>query len=167
MRYVGIIGGSITSVVIIIAVAAVCCYKRRKKDRLKYSVPTDQSTSQSMNTFMSTQSSTVPVRSLDHSPRSSCVMYTTSFTDCALSDPVSSTSNHSSKPTFHSFTNNSSNSLHPANNCSNDVTSNDTKDDVTRDTIDATSYKGHQKRPSYHMMRELCYEDGNLVLADI
>lgn len=175
MRYVGIIGGSILVVVIIIVIIAVCCYKRHKKDRVKYSVPSDPSASQSMSTFLSTHSSNLPVRSLEHSPRSSCVMYTTSFTDCALNDGASSTPNHSLKPTFHSFSNNSNcNALHPSN-CTLDTTThdvtdrvNDVKDDIKGDVTDSpASYKGHQKRPSYHMMRELCYEDGNIVLADI
>jgi len=168
MRYVGIVCGSVLVAVLVIVVIVTCCYKRRQRDRVKYSIPKDQSLTHSMNTFMSTQSSNVPVRSLDHSPRSSCVMYTTSFTDCALNEQ--STPNHLPKPTLTSFANNS-NSLHPTN-CNNSdtatATNNGIKEDAKDDIIDSPiSYKGHQKRPSYHMMRELCYEDGNIVLADI
>lgn len=167
MRYVGIIGGSV-AVIIIIIVVAVCCYKKRlNRDRVKYSVPKEQSLTHSMtHSFMSTQSSSMPVRSLEHSPRSSCVMYTTSFTDCGISDHVT-TPNHngkSSSTNLNSFSH--SNSLHlPDKIKTPDVTetTDDPKNEITEDPV----YKGHQKRPSYHMMRELCYEEGNIVLAEI
>lgn len=164
MRYVGIVGGCVLVVVLIVIVTCVCCYRKRcHRDRVKYSVPKEQSLTQSVtHSFLSTQSSNVPVRSLDHSPRSSSVMYTTSFTDCGTSEQLASPLHNSrSNTNLNSFSN--SNSLHLPNSMASSETADDVKDDVT----ETASYKGHQKRPSYHMMRELCYEDGNIVLADI
>lgn len=169
MRYVGIVCGCLV-IIVIIVVVVYCYYKKRcNRDRVKYSVPKEQSLTHSMtHSFMSTQSSNVPVRSLEHSPRSSCVMYTTSFTDCGISDHVT-TPNHNGKSNTASGLNSfsHSNSLQlPEPNKDTDV------DETTTSTLEDTkessaSYKGHKKRPSYHMMRELCYEDGNIVLAEI
>lgn len=164
LRYVGIVGGSALVVVVVIIVVVVCCYRKRcRRQHIKYSVPREQSLAHSMtHSFMSTQSSNLPVTSLEHSPRSSCVMYTTSFTDCALSDHVTSP-NHKDKNNTNLNSFSHSNSFHLP-----DSVTDNTKHDATGETdVSTETYKGHQKRPSYHMMRELCYEDGNIVLADI
>jgi hypothetical protein len=93
-------------------------------------------------------------------------MYTTSFTDCGINDHVT-TPNHNGK------SNSGLNSFSHSNSLQLPEPNKDTEvgDDqaATLDDIKETSasYKGHKKRPSYHMMRELCYEDGNIVLAEI
>ncbi|XP_052811424.1 cubilin-like [Mya arenaria] len=162
LRYVGFIGGAVLFVLILVIITAVCCYKRRRRQLVKYRPPTEQSLAHSMtHSFVSSQSSNVPVRSLEHSPRSSCIMYTTSFTDCQVSE--NQTPNHSGQTPLNSFSN--VNSLHPGNNVQEPC---DLKDDQSSEKSEVSgSYKGHQKRPSYQMMRELCYEDGNIILAEI
>lgn len=161
-------------VVIIIILVSVCCYRRRRRERVKYRPPPDQTLAHSAtHSLVSTQSSNVAVRSLEHSPRSSCIMYTTSFTDCHVTD--AQTPNHSANNTLNSFTNSNSNALHPNNSVrsSCDLVSStgdvpeEPQEDIAHKQETPVSYKGHQKRPSYHMMRELCYEDGNIVLAEI
>lgn len=102
----------------------------------------------------STQSSNVHLRSLDRSPRTSSVMYTTSFTDCSV--PPTPDTEETKGDKCNSLPNSNSLSLpkHTA---------------QTSDVLDESqvNYMGHQKRSSYSMMRELCYEDGNIIIADI
>lgn len=149
------IGGPAVSVVVIVVIV-ICCYRKYCRQTVQYAVPKEQSVTltQSMG---STQSSNVHLRSLDRSPRTSSVMYTTSFTDCSV--PPTPDTEEIKGDKCNSLPN--SNSL-PLPNPQNPVApSHDILDEST------VNYKGHQKRPSYHMMRELCYEDGNIIIADI
>ena len=80
-------------------------------------------------------------------------MYTTSFTDCSV-PPTPETEEAkggkcNSLPTSNSLT--------------------IPKPTAHGEPLDdnQVNYKGHQKRSSYSMMRELCYEDGNIIIADI
>ena len=129
---------------------------------MEYSVPKEQSTiltpsvaglSVGAQSVGSTLSSNVHLRSLDRSPRSSSIMYTTSFTDCSV-PPT---------PDTDEATGDKCNSLP----LSNSLTL--PKPKTHREPLDENqvTYKGHQKRSSYSMMRELCYEDGNIIIADI
>lgn len=169
LRYVGIIGGSVLVIIIIIVIVVICYYKKRNKDRVQYSVPREQSLAHSVtHSFMSTQSSNLPVTSLEHSPRSSCIMYTTSFTDCALNEQLTSP-NHKNQNSSKLNSISHSNSFHLPVSAASDCVKSEDSSEVSRQHDDTTleTFKGHQKRPSYHMMRELCYEDGSIVLAEI
>ncbi|KAH3723723.1 cubilin-like [Dreissena polymorpha] len=166
-RYVGYIGaGAAVALIIIIVIIVVCCcrrWRRRRHNRIRYHVPKNQSglSAQSVTrSLLPATSPSAPVRTLDRSPRTSSIMYTTSFTDCRLQslNDDNAISNHSSTKALHTFGN--SKSLNHVNM----ETDGDTDSDVFHPVAESSAtYKGHQKRPSYHMMRELCYQDGNML----
>ena len=163
------IGGPIVLVIIII-ITVICCYRKYCRPTLRYAVPKEQSLTMTQS-LTSTQSSNVHVRSLERSPRTSSIMYTTSFTDCSVPPTPDTEENKIDK--YNNVSNCNSLSLPhtavpqttfgPINTHALDTTSGHS------DTLDEgqVNYKGHQKRPSYQLMRELCYEDGNVIIADI
>ena len=157
------IGGPIVAVIIIV-ITVICCYRKYCKTTLEYAVPKEQSLTMT-HSLSSTQSSNVHVRSLERSPRASSVMYTTSFTDCSVPPTPDTDENKSEK--YNSVQN--CNSLSLPNPSSNAPAPVPVPVPAPSDILDEdqVNYKGHQKRPSYHMMRELCYEDGNIIIADI
>ncbi|KAL3882094.1 hypothetical protein ACJMK2_028465 [Sinanodonta woodiana] len=152
--------------VLLVGILIVYCYCRCcRRDKVIYSMAASQEPPPPPPALSTPHSSHFALRSLERSPsitRSSCIMYSTSFTDCSSGDQHAG-DNNVTTPQLHTqeadHLSNVPSVIQNPNTLS--AAESENGDDQKPD------YQTHRKRPSYHMMRELCYEDGNIVIADI
>lgn len=124
-------------ILIVIILVTIMIYCYRRHKVRKHKILKTSSQEQPLTS----QSLSSQLRSLEHSPsaRRSNVMHSTSFITGRISDDEDFPLKCNDKDHM------------------------ETKAEVN----DIPTYKTHQKRASYHLMKELCYEDGSVIIAQI